>query len=73
MMRKARSTPLSDPAPLALTSAQAARALGIGKRALFRLIRARRLHAVRLGRAFRIPPWALEDFLAGREGKRPRA
>ncbi len=77
MKRKARSitpstlTP-SNPASVALTVPEVCAALRLGKLAVIRLIKAKRLHAVRLGRAFRIPPWALEDFLAGREGKRPR-
>ena len=84
MKRKAaQSTSPRDPAPLApltnnpasvaLTVPEVCAALRLGKLAVIRLIKAKRLHAVRLGRAFRIPPWALEDFLAGREGKRPRA
>lgn len=82
MTHKARSTTpsapaprtltLSDPALVALTVPEVCAALRLGKLAVIRLIKARRLHAVRLGRAWRIPPWALEDFLAGREGKRPR-
>jgi excisionase family DNA binding protein len=47
----------------AWTVREVCRQLGCGKKVVLRLIRSRRLRAVRLGRSYRVPVAALEAFL----------
>ena len=49
--------------PLAYTVAQAAEALSLSTSKVHKMIRGGQLHAVHIGRALRIPAWALDQLL----------
>ena len=49
--------------PIVLTPAEAMDVLGVGKNTMYRLLNSGQLPAVRIGRSWRIPGNALEDYL----------
>jgi excisionase family DNA binding protein len=55
---------IDGPQPLLLTPEQASRMLGMGLTVTYRLIMTKRLRSVQIGRARRITPGALADFVA---------
>ncbi len=60
--------PVSDDAPM--TVEQAARRLNLGKRTVYRLVETGELQADRTGRAIRITPQAIAEYLARSQGPR---
>jgi excisionase family DNA binding protein len=54
-------------APLVLTVAEAARALGVGRSTAYRAIAAGELHAVRIRSCVRVPVASIAAFLARNE------
>ena len=62
-----RSTPQSAPASMAdvrfLTVAEVATALRVSKMTVYRLVHSGDLPAVRVGRSFRVPEKAVQDYL----------
>ena len=49
-----------------LTLQEVARLLRVSRKTAEKLVRTGQIHAVRVGRVWRIPKEALEDFLAGK-------
>ncbi len=49
---------------LLLTVDEAARVLSIGRSMMYALVRQERVLSVKIGRARRVPYWALEQFVA---------
>ena len=62
-----RTTPQSTPASMAdvrfLTVAEVATALRVSKMTVYRLVHSGDLPAVRVGRSFRVPEKAVQDYL----------
>lgn len=55
--------------PAVLTVDEAADLLRVDRRSVYGLIRSGDLHAVRVGRALRVPRWAIEHFLGAPPGE----
>ena len=51
-----------------LTVREAARRLGIGRSLLYRLMLEREVLSVKIGRARRVPVWALDEFVKTKVG-----
>ena len=49
--------------PLVLTADEAARVLGISRHLLYALLRSGQIRSLRIGRTFRVPRCALEEYL----------
>lgn len=49
--------------PLVLTAEETARALGISRPLVYALLRSGRIRSLRVGRIFRVPRCALEEYL----------
>lgn len=49
--------------PLVLTAEEAARVLDISQHLLYALLRSRQIRSLRVGRIFRVPRCALEEYL----------
>lgn len=49
--------------PIVLTPAEAMDILGVGKNTIYRMLEEGRLKGVRIGRCWRIPMSALEEFM----------
>ncbi len=59
---EAFATPFTSAEKLLLTPEEAARRLGVSRTQVFRLIAAKRLRSVKIGKLRRISQGALEDF-----------
>jgi excisionase family DNA binding protein len=57
--------------PLAYTDAEVSSLLRVSKRTVYRLRKSGMLPAVRIGRAVRIPAWALAEFLSANSHTNP--
>ena len=51
--------------PLVLTPVEVARLLGIGRNSIYALLRSGSLRSIRVGKLFKIPRAALEEYLQG--------
>lgn len=49
--------------PLVLTAEEAAQVLGIGRHLVYALLRSGQIRSLRIGRTFRVPRCALEEYL----------
>lgn len=49
--------------PDILTIPQVAQALGIGRKAAYALVNAKKLGAIRVGRSIKVPKFSLEEFV----------
>jgi excisionase family DNA binding protein len=56
--------------PAVLTVAEVAHTLRVSKMTIYRLIESGDLSAIRVGRSFRIPARAVEDFISARYGQK---
>ena len=53
-----------DQLPLVLTVGQLAAVLGVGINSAYEMVRSEKIRSVRIGRQYKIPKKALEDYLA---------
>ena len=51
--------------PLVLTPVEVARLLGIGRNSIYALLRSGAIRSIRVGKLFKIPRAALEEYLQG--------